>query len=298
MACIPTGAGIFWFVRPFGRRALDMADVARSIYPSLCDCVQQAWLELNVADKFGDGVGDSRVRLIDLTHTLDHDSPYWPEEAPGSPYYTSVATTYQKDGNFTRNFSMPEHSGTHMDAPVHFDPSGESVDRIAIGKLIARAVVIDVSSVAKSNADYRVTVQDLEGWIEQHGKIPPDAVVFFRTGWAVRWPSQEKYMNADANGVLHFPGLSVEAVRYLLEHARPVGIGIDTASVDYGPSTDCPVHNLTMHAGIYHLENVANLEQLPATGFSMIALPLKLGGGSGAPARVIALVPAESEIHH
>jgi kynurenine formamidase len=275
-----------------------MADFARSIHPSLCECVQRAWLELNVADQFGDWVGGSKVRLIDLTHTLDNDSPYWPEEAPGSPYHSSVATTYQKDGNFTRNISMPEHSGTHMDAPVHFDPGGESVDRIVVGKLIAPAVVIDISSAAMSNADYRVTVHDIGGWIEQHGEIPPDAVVFFRTGWAVRWPSQEKYMNADADGVLHFPGLSAEAARYLMEHARPVGIGIDTASVDSGPSTDCPVHNLTMPAGVYHLENVANLEQLPATDFSVIALPLKLGGGSGAPARVIALVPAEPEIHH
>jgi len=156
---------------------------------------------------------------------------------------------------------------------------------------------MDVSSSVKSNTDYRVTVQDIESWIERHGAIPSGAVVFFRTGWDERWPSQEKYMNADAGGVLHFPGLSVEAAQYLLNHAQPVGIGIDTSSVDYGPSTDCPVHNLTMPAGIYHLENVANLKQLPATGFSVIALPLKLGGGSGAPARVIAVIPTEPGIH-
>ena len=102
-------------------------------------------------------------------------------------------------------------------------------------------------------------------------------------------------MNADASGILHFPGLSVEAACYLLDHAQPVGIGIDTSSVDYGPSTDFPVHHLTMPAGIYHLENVANLDKLPASGLSVIALPLKLGGGSGAPARVVGVVPAESE---
>jgi kynurenine formamidase len=254
--------------------------------------------EPNVADQFWDGVRDGKLRLVDLTHTLERDSPYWPEAAPGSPFHTSVATTYQKDGNFTRNLSMPEHFGTHMDSPMHFDPKGESVDRIDVGKLFAPAVVIDVSSAAKLHADYRVTAQDLDGWIERHGAIPPCAVVFFRTGWAERWPSQEKYMNADSHGVLHFPGLSVEAARYLMDHAQPVGIGIDTSSVDYGPSTDCPVHQLTMPAGIYHLENVANLSQLPATGFSVIALPLKLGGGSGAPARVIAFVPTEPETYH
>jgi kynurenine formamidase len=255
-------------------------------------------MELNVADQFCDGVREGKMRLIDLTHALDRDSPYWPEETPGSPFHTSVATTYGKDGNFTRNLSMPEHFGTHMDAPVHFDPNGESVDRIAVGKFLAPAVMIDVSSKVKLNADYRMTVQDIQDWTERHGEIPPGSMVFFRTGWAARWPSQEKYMNADADGVLHFPGLSVEAARYLMEHAGPVGIGIDTGSIDYGPSTDCPVHNLTMPAGIYHLENVANLEQLPTTGFSVIALPLKLGGGSGAPARVIAVVPTESDIHH
>jgi kynurenine formamidase len=189
---------------------------------------------------------------------------------------------------------MPEHFGTHMDAPVHFDPKGKSVDRIPVERFLAPAVVIDVSSGANLNADYRVTVHDIENRTERHGTVPSATLVFFRTGWAAHWPSQEKYMNADTNGVLHFPGLSLEAARHLLDHAHPVGIAIDTASVDYGPSTDCPVHSLTMAAGIYHLENVANLGQLPTTGFSVIALPLKLGGGSGAPARVVALVPTES----
>jgi kynurenine formamidase len=251
-----------------------------------------------MADWFSSGFRDGKMRLVDLTYTLDGDSPYWPENEPGSPFHTSAAATYQQVGNFTRNFSMPEHFGTHMDAPVHFDSKGESVDRIPVERFFAPAVVIDVSSAAKLNADHRVTVQDIENWTERHGAVPSGTLVFFRTGWAARWPSQEEYMNADADGVLHFPGLSFEAAHYLLDYAQPVGIGIDTASVDYGPSTDCPVHNLTMPVGIYHLENVANLDQLPATGFSVIALPLKLGGGSGAPVRVVALVSTEPEIHH
>jgi kynurenine formamidase len=250
--------------------------------------------EPNITDLFSSGVRDGKMKLIDLTHTLDGDSPYWPENELGSPFHASAAATYQQDGNFTRDVGMPEHFGTHMDAPVHFDPKGATVDRIPIERLPAPAVVIDVSSSAKLNADYRVTVHDIENWTERHGAVPSGAVVFFRTGWATRWPSQEKYMNADTNGVLHLPGLSLEAARYLVDYVQPSGIGIDTASVDYGPSTDCPVHNLTMPAGIYHLENVLNLDQLLATGFSIIALPLKLGGGSGAPARVIALVPTES----
>ena len=236
------------------------------------------------------------MTIVDLTHTLDTGSPYWPEKTPGGPFHTSVATTYEEDGNFTRNLAIPEHFGTHLDAPLHFVPNGESVDQIPIEKLMAPGVVIDVSSAVEQDADYRVTVQDIERWIDLHGAIPAGALVFFRTGWDERWPSQEKYMNADADGVLHFPGLLREAVSLLLDRAQPVGIGIDTASVDYGPSKDCPVHNLTMPAGIYHLENVANLDRLPATGFNVIVLPLKLGGGSGAPARVVALIPSESEI--
>ena len=243
-------------------------------------------------------IRDGKLSLIDLTHTLERDSPYWPENNPGSPFHTSLNTTYEKDGNFTRSLSMPEHFGTHMDSPVHFDPRGESVDRIAVERCFAPAIVVDVSVAVKPDSDYRVTVQDIENWIGRHGAIPSGGVVFFRTGWAERWPSLEKYMNMDARGVLHFPGLSVEAARYLLDHAQLAGIGIDTSSVDYGPSTDFPVHQITMPAGVYHLENVANLGKLPPIGFSVIALPLKLGGGSGAPARVVALVPAETEDLH
>ena len=247
-----------------------------------------------MADWFSSGFRNGKMTLVDLTHTLDGDSPYWPEGRPGSPFHTSAATTYQRDGNFTRNLRMPEHFGTHIDAPVHFDPKGKSVDRIPVERFLAPGVVIDVSLATKLNADYRVTVKDIGIWTEHHGAVPPGAVVLFRTGWAARWPSQENYMNADADGVLHFPGLSLEAARYLLDYAQPVGIGIDTASVDFGPSTDYPVHHVTMPTGMYHLENVANLDQLPPTGFGVIALPLKLGGGSGSPVRVIALVPTES----
>lgn len=235
------------------------------------------------------------MKLVDLTYSLEENSPYWPEDSSDHPFHSSIATTYQTDGNFTRNFSMPEHFGTHMDAPVHFDPKGKSIDQVPVEKLFVPAVMIDVSSVVKSNADYCVMVQDIENWIELNGGIPTGTVVFFHTGWSTRWPSQEKYMNADAGGVLHFPGLSVEAAHFLLEHACPVGIGIDTGSIDCGASKDFPVHQLTMPAGVYHLENVANLDCLPATGFSVAALPLKLGGGSGAPVRIVALVPTPSD---
>lgn len=241
--------------------------------------------------QFFNAIRDGSVKVIDLTHSLANDSPCWPGD---SPFRADIATTYQKDGYFIRNLSMGEHSGTHMDAPAHFDPNGVTVDQIAMENLFAPGVVIDVSSSVKSGVDYLITARDIENWIEAHGAIPSEAVVFFRTGWAERWPLQEKYMNTDAEGIPHFPGLSVGAAGYLIEHSHPAGIGIDTGSIDYGPSKDCPVHHLMLSAGLYQLENVANLDQLPAIGFSVTALPLKLDGGSGAPARVLAF-PTQSD---
>ena len=236
-------------------------------------------------------IRQGEIKLVDLTHPLDGQSPYWPEGVRQSPFRASVAATIEHDGYFARTLHVPEHFGTHMDAPAHFTRQGATVDQIPLEQFLSAAVVVDVSEGARSNSDYRVTVPDLEKWVNAHGPIPRGCLVFFRTGWARRWPSQEGYMHQDARGVLHFPGLSVEAARYLLDHARPVGIGIDTASIDFGPSKNFEVHQLTMAAGLYHLENVANLDELPATGTYVIALPLKLRDGSGSPSRVVALVP-------
>lgn len=181
--------------------------------------------------------------------------------------------------------------------PLHFDPKGKSLDEIPVQNLLLGAAVVDVRAAVSSNPDYRLTAQDLEKWEKAHGPFPRGGAVLVLTGWGSRWPSQARYMNQDAKGVMHFPGFSLEAAHYLLDHAHPQAIGIDTASIDYGPSQNFEVHHLTMHAGLYHLENVAHLEQLPATGAVLIALPMKLRGGSGSPTRVIALVPAESPQH-
>ncbi len=231
------------------------------------------------------------IEVVDLTHPLDEQSPYWPEGQAASPFHASIVATFDRDGYFARLITMPEHFGTHMDAPAHFDPKGLTVDCIPPQNLLAPAVVIDVTREVEADQDYRVRREDLVKWERQHGKIPPGAVVLVRTGWGARWPSQKRYMNQDAQGVLHFPGLSVDFARYLLDSAHPVAIGIDTASIDYGPSKNFEVHHLTMSAGLYHLENLIHLGALPAQGAYVIALPMKLAGGSGSPARVLALVP-------
>jgi kynurenine formamidase len=236
-------------------------------------------------------IAQGRIRVVDLTHSLDAQAPYWPEGNAPSPFKATVVATYQHDGYFARQLQMPEHFGTHMDAPAHFDPKGTTLDRIPAENFVAPAVVVDVSEAVKADADYRVTARDIEKWEEIHGPIPRGSLVLFRTGWAERWPSQARYMNRDAQGVMHFPGLSVEAAHYLVDHVKPVGIGIDTGSIDYGPSKHFEAHQVTMSAGLYHLENVANLGELPLTGAVIIALPLKLRGGSGSPTRVVALVP-------
>jgi kynurenine formamidase len=234
-------------------------------------------------------IGAGRVTVVDLTHPVDEQSPYWPEGAAESPFHAPVVSTIERGGYFARNLTIPEHFGTHMDAPAHFDPRGVTVDQLPVKNYLRPASVVDVSQAAKTNRDYRLSVADLENWEKAHGAPPDGCVVLIRTGWGERWPSQQRVMNQDAQGVLHFPGLSVEAARYLINRVHPVAIGIDTPSIDFGPSKNFDVHQITMSAGLYHLENVANLEQLPAVGAYVIALPLKLRGGSGSPARVLAL---------
>jgi kynurenine formamidase len=241
---------------------------------------------------------NGRTKIVDLSFPLDEHAPYWPEGTGPTPFHAKVVATYAKDQYFAREITLPEHFGTHMDAPLHFDPQGWSLDRIPVDRFIVPAVVIDVRKPRGSTVDYRVTGADIRNWEKVHGAIPQGALVFFYTGWSARWPSQAKYMNQDAHGVLHFPGLSVEAAQYLLASAHPVGIGIDAASIDYGPSQKFEVHHLTMKAGLYHLENVANLQRVPATGALAIALPMKLTGGSGSPTRVLALVPASHSTSH
>jgi kynurenine formamidase len=244
----------------------------------------------SLAKVFG-GIQSGQIEVVDLTHPLDDQAPYWPEGSGPSPFHAKVAASFDKGGYFGRDLEMPEHFGTHMDAPAHFDPRGITLDQIPVTQFLRAAMVIDVSESAKSNVDYRVTAQDLKNWEKHNGAIPSGAVVFFLTGWAQRWPSQKDYMNQDIQGTLHFPGLSVEAARYLLDHSHPVAIGIDTASIDYGPSQNFEVHHLTMPSGLYHLENVANLDRLPARGAYVVALPMMLRGGSGSPTRVLALMP-------
>ncbi len=227
------------------------------------------------------GIPSGKTRVVDLSYAINEKLVHWPGDT--RVFEATVNASVEKNGYFTRSFWMLEHYGTHLDAPIHFPPGKTPVDQMP-------AVVLDVRAEAEKNADYRLPAARVEEWEKRHGKIPEGAIVLLRTGWASRWPDAQRYRNQDANGTMHFPGFSVEAVRVLIERGVS-GIGCDTLSVDYGASTDFEVHRLALGAGLYHLENLSDLSALPETGAFLIVAPIKLEGGSGGPARVFAILP-------
>ncbi|HEX8815011.1 MAG TPA: cyclase family protein [Terriglobales bacterium] len=226
--------------------------------------------------------------VVDLTHTINAQVPTYEPEAK-SPYLATTVATVAKDGYFMRNISLPEHFGTHLDAPAHFVQGTWTVDQIPVERLVAPLVVIDVSENAKSNPDYQISVEDIAAWEKVHDQIPLNSVVMTRTGWDARWNSANDYRNPDSKGVLHFPGYSLDAAHFLVEGRKVLAIGIDTLSIDYGPSKDYPVHKYDLGHSVYQLENVANLDHAPVSGGLVVIAPMKLEGGSGAPVRILAL---------
>lgn len=226
--------------------------------------------------------------VVDLTHTLNASTPTY-EETKEPVYQAKTVATLDKDHYFAREICLPEHFGTHLDAPAHFAKGLWTVDQIPPERLLAHLVVIDVTNKVKSDPDYRVSAADITSWEKVHGQVAARAVVIVRTGWESRWNSAKDYRNPDAKGVMHFPGYSVEAAKLLVEGRKVYGLGIDTLSIDYGPSPDFPVHQYTLAHGLYHLENVANLGSVPATGALVVVAPMKLEGGSGSPVRILAI---------
>ena len=185
---------------------------------------------------------------------------------------------------------MLEHYGTHLDAPAHFPHGKTTVDQIPVKQLFGPAVVIDVRVESNNDADYQLPATRIEDWEKKHGRIPEGAIVLLRTGWASRWPDVERYRNQDAKGKMHFPGFSVEAAKLLISR-RVSGLGCDTLSIDYGASADFAVHHLALGAGLYHLENLADMSEVPEASAVLIVAPIKLEGGSGGAVRVFALLP-------
>jgi kynurenine formamidase len=239
-------------------------------------------------DSMLEGVPSGKTRVLDLSYAISDKLVPWPSDQKF--FEATVNATVEKNGYFTRSFWMLEHYGTHLDAPAHFPPGKTTVDQIPVRQLFGPAVVIDVRTESSKDADYQLSAAGVEDWEKRHGKVSEGAIVLLRTGWASRWPDAQKYRNQDAKGKMHFPGFSAEAAKLLL--GRNVsGLGCDTLSIDFGASEDYAVHHLSLGAGLFQLENLADLSELPETGAYLVVAPIKLEGGSGGPVRVFALLP-------
>ena len=238
---------------------------------------------------------DSQDTLIDLTHSFDTTTIYWPT-AEGFQLHED-AKGWQEGGYYyeSNSFESSEHGGTHLDAPVHFAEGKWANHEIPLDRLIGDGIVVDVSDKVADNRDYQISVSDLQEWEAVNGQIPDDAIVLLKTGFGRYWPNRDQYLGTDLRGAegvsqLHFPGLAPEAARWLRDTRSIRAVGIDTASIDYGQSSDYVSHQELFADNIPVFENVANLEALPANGFTIVALPMKIYGGSGGPLRIIAMV--------
>ena len=249
-----------------------------------------------IADHRGNHLVWEHSRIADLTHSFGSDTIVWPteqdfrlivqhaEDTAGGYYYSS------------NRVEMPEHGGTHIDVPIHFSRGKQTLDQIPIERLIGTGVRIDVIEQCGRDRDYRVTVSDLERWEAQHGRIPVQAIVLLDAGYARLWPNRKDYLGTELRGqegvkALHFPGLHPEAATWLVRERQVKAVGIDTASIDYGQSMKFETHVALLSQNVPVFENLANLQSLPNSGFDVIALPMKISGGTGGPLRIIAVVP-------
>ncbi|XP_022247297.1 uncharacterized protein LOC106463956 [Limulus polyphemus] len=228
--------------------------------------------------------------IIDLSYVFDESTIYWPAEKRLNLVIRENGTT--KDGYWYQidEFSAATHGGTHLDAPCHFALGSWCVSDIPINHLVAPAVVVDVADKTRGNPDYLIQSTDVYKWEEKHGEIPDGSIVLFRTGWGKFWPDVVKYMGTDTNdeSKLHFPGIHPDLAQFLVDNRNIYGVGIDTASQDYGQSKIYKSHQILEAKNIYGLENVANLEKLPPTGAMLYVMPMKLRNASGAPCRIVA----------
>ena len=234
-------------------------------------------------------------RVVDLTYAFGADTVYWPT-AEQFKLETDFEGMTDKGYFYSAyRYSAAEHGGTHLDSPVHFAKGHYTIDQIPLEQLMGAAIVIDVTAQCAKNPDYLVSVADIENWEKVNGRIPPGTIVFLRTGYGKFYPDKKKYLGTDERGAeavakLHFPGLDPAAARWITQNRSIKAVGLDTASIDYGQSALFETHRTLFEKNIPAFENVANLDQLPVKGFSVIALPMKIKGGSGGPLRIVAIL--------
>ncbi len=236
-------------------------------------------------------------KLVDLTYAFDEETVFWPT-AEG--FKLNIDARGMTEAGFyyeANSFFTAEHGGTHLDAPVHFSEGKHAADEIPLDRLMGPVVVVDVSAACAENRDYQIQVSDLEAWEQMHGEMLDDVILLFNTGFGQYWPDREQYMGtaergAEAVAKLHFPGIHPETATWLVENRNIRAVGLDTPSIDYGQSVLFETHQILFKTNMPAFENVANVDQLPATGATVIALPMKIKDGSGGPLRIVAIVPS------
>lgn len=224
--------------------------------------------------------------VADLTHLMGTQFPLFPGAAPFS---ITPAALHDRDGYFGSVLSYWEHSGTHLDAPIHFSKTGLFVDQIDLTNLVVPAAVINIGERASRDPDAQVTADDILLWERRYGRLPANAAVLMASGWGARAGSTAGFRNTDDSGVMHFPGFSKGAVDFLLTERSISGIGVDTLSLDFGPSPDFAVHYTLLPTNRWGIENLANLESIPPSGATLFVGAPKIAGGSGGITRVMAV---------
>jgi len=243
----------------------------------------------------GTGIDLASSKVVDLSHPYDADTIFWPTE-DGFKLEKEQDGINDKGFYYASNkFTTAEHGGTHIDAPRHFAQGHETVDQIPLDRLMGPAILVDVSAKCQQNPDYLILPEDLQQWERDNGAIPAGSIVIFKTGYAKKWPDRKSYLGTDERGAqavakLHFPGISPEAARWISDNRQIKAVGLDTASIDYGQSTMFETHRILFAKDIPAFENLGDLDGLPAKGFNIIALPMKIRGGSGGPLRVVAIL--------
>ena len=250
-----------------------------ALFLALC-----AWPAHSIDDK----------KIVDLTYPFSAETHHWPT---AKPFHLETVSEGRTPGGFwysSYNYGGSEHVGTHLDAPFHFAQGKWTTEQIPLSQTIGPAVVIDVRRQSGKHADYRLAVEDIRGWEKTHGRVPGGAIVLIHSGWGKFWGDRKRYFGTDEPGNvadLHFPGLSAEAAEYLVKQRRVKAVGIDTPSIDHGPSRDFATHQILGGANVPIFENVARMESLPPRGATVFAIPMKIKGGSGAPLRIFGVLP-------
>jgi kynurenine formamidase len=225
--------------------------------------------------------------VMDLTHTMSPDFP---------TFFGTPGLEMQKQFDLSRDgfnlywWRLIEHAGTHLDAPIHFSERGATADKLEITSLVVPLAVVDVADKAAANPDYLVSRQDLLDWERANGRLPDDCCVAMNSGWAKHLGDVARYTGKDAAGVFHFPGFGPEAAEWLMRERRVQGLAVDTFSLDHGPSKDFKTHYLWLPSGRWGLENVANLDRVPAKGATLVVGVAKVKDATGGPARLVALI--------